>query len=196
MRVRKTAQDRAGDILVAALGLFQRHGYAEVQIEHIRAATGLSRGGFYHHFGSKAAVLQALVDQEQSALAKAAGPDLLALLRIGSGYRTAPPGVEASLSVPEDVTLYLGYLERAQDSHLAPLIEEALQRGGDLPMPAPHAAQIFLAVNHRITRQVLTGAWTRGEALSFTRSALLGCEAMLHRPGLFAPALDALEDGD
>ena len=195
MRVRKSARDRAGDILDAAFALFQANGYAAVQIEHIRAETGLSRGGFYHHFGSKAAVLKALVDREQSTLAKGSGTDLRALLTEGSAYLDATPGIEACLSDPDDITLYLGYLEYAQDTHLAPLIAEALQRSGDLPMPASHAAQIFLAVNHRITRQVLTGGWNKEESLFFTRSALLGFEKMLHRPGLFDQILTTSEEG-
>ncbi|WP_306044664.1 TetR/AcrR family transcriptional regulator [Nioella sp. MMSF_3534] len=193
MRVRKSSKDRVDQILDVALKLFLNHGYAEVQIEHIRAETGLSRGGFYHHFGSKSAVLQALVDREQKALAKAAGPDLCALLTKGSAYLDAPAGVEDSLTAPDDITLYLGYLETAQDRHLAPLIEEALSQSGNLPMPAEHAAQIILSVNHRITRQVLTGHWTQDAAVSFARSALIGCEAMLDKPGLFAPVLTALD---
>lgn len=194
MRIRKTPDQRRTDILDAALTLFRDKGYAEVQIEHIRKETGLSRGGFYHHFASKPAVMHALVDREQAELATRAGPDLAALLAKGSAYLSAEPGVEATLSQAEDITLYLGYLEEAQGRHLAPLIEAALSDTGPLPMPATHAAEIVLAVNHRITRQVMTGAWTAPDAIAFSRSALWACETMLDRPGLFAPVLAALED--
>lgn len=193
MRVRKSPEDRAGEILEAALRLFRERGYSSVQIEHIRAETSLSRGGFYHHFGSKSAVLRSLVEEEQKALAQRAGPDLLELLAGGSSYLDAAPGVEACLSDPDDIALYLGYLETAQDRQIAPLIEAALDQLGDLPMPAAHAAQIFLAVNHRITRQVLTGEWTRSEAISFTRSALAGFQTMLNRPNLFTPVMSAIK---
>ncbi|WP_420396169.1 TetR/AcrR family transcriptional regulator [Nioella sp.] len=193
MRVRKSSKDRVDQILDVALKLFLNHGYAEVQIEHIRAETGLSRGGFYHHFGSKSAVMQALVEREQKALAQATGPDLCALLTKGSAYLDATAGVEDSLSAPDDITIYLGYLEKAQDQFLAPLIEEALSQSGNLPMPAEHAAQIILSVNHRITRQVLTGQWAQDTAVFFARNALIGCEAMLEKPGLFAPVLTALD---
>ena len=195
MRIRKSPEHRINEILDVAFKLFRDHGYSAVQIEHIRAETGLSRGGFYHHFGSKSAVLQALVDREQKALAQAAGPDLCALLTKGSAYLDAPAGVEKSLSAPDDITLYLGYLETAQDRYLAPLIEEALSRNGNLPMPAAHAAQIILAVNHRITCKVMAGEWDEDDAISFTRSALTGCERMLQRPGLFSPVLVALDKG-
>lgn len=192
MRVRKSSEDRVGEILDIALTLFLERGYDAVQIEHIRTDSGLSRGGFYHHFGSKSALLQALVDREQQALAELAGPDLVALLSSGSVYLGGAPGVEISLSASDDIALYLGYLEQAQDRHIAPLVETALARTGDLPLSPAHGAEIILAVNHRITRQVLTGAWREDAALAFTRSALLACEAMLQRPGLFAPVLDAL----
>jgi AcrR family transcriptional regulator len=194
MRTRKTPDQRRTEILDAALWLFLDKGFTEVQIEHIRAETGLSRGGFYHHFGSKTAVMQALVDREQQGLASAAGPDLLALLTKGSAYLRAGSGVEESLSQAEDITLYLGFLEAAQDFHLAPLIETALSKDGPLPMPAEHAAQIILSVNHRITRQVMFGVWTDAQAVDFTRSALLACETMLGRKGLFAPVLAAFEE--
>lgn len=193
MRVRKSSEDRVDQILDVALRLFLSHGYSEVQIEHIRTGTALSRGGFYHHFGSKSVVMRALVDREQKALAATAGPDLVALLTSGSTYLDAAPGLESCLTAPDDVALYLGYLEQAQDQYLAPLIAEALTRSGDLPMPAEHAAQIILSVNHRITRQVLTGQWTQDAAVSFTRSALIGCETMLDRRGLFAPVLATLD---
>lgn len=193
MRVRKSPEDRVGEILDTALRLFLERGFAEVQIEHIRAATGLSRGGIYHHFGSKSAVMQALVEREQTALALAAGPDLVALLTRGSAYLDAEPSVETSLTTRDEIALYLNYLEQAQDTHLAPLIEEALRRAGSLPMPADHAAQIVMSVNHRINRKVLTGNWTKDETLAFTRSALLACEAMLLKPGFFAPVLAALD---
>lgn len=195
MRTRKTPDMRRTEILDVALGLFLDRGYSEVQIEHIRKESGLSRGGFYHHFASKPAVLQALVEREQAALAEAAGPDLVALLTRGSAYLQAEPGVEASLTQAEDITLYLGFLEEAQDRHLAPLVETALTLTGPLPMPADHATQILLAVNHRINRQVMAGAWTDRQAIAFTRSALLACETMLDREGFFSSVLAALEGG-
>ena len=40
-------------IVSAARGLFNRRGFAEVSIDDIMAAAGLTRGGFYNHFGAK-----------------------------------------------------------------------------------------------------------------------------------------------
>jgi TetR/AcrR family transcriptional repressor of nem operon len=43
-------------ILRAAGRLFRKHGYNGVGIETIMQEAGLTRGGFYHHFGSKQAL--------------------------------------------------------------------------------------------------------------------------------------------
>lgn len=40
-------------IVGAARRLFNRHGFEQVSIERIMSEAGLTRGGFYHHFGSK-----------------------------------------------------------------------------------------------------------------------------------------------
>ena len=37
----------------AARRLFNRHGFEQVSIDHVMIEAGLTRGGFYHHFGSK-----------------------------------------------------------------------------------------------------------------------------------------------
>lgn len=40
-------------IVESARKLFNRHGFEQVSIDRIMAEAGLTRGGFYHHFGSK-----------------------------------------------------------------------------------------------------------------------------------------------
>lgn len=40
-------------IIEAARGLFNRRGFAEVSIDEIMGAAGLTRGGFYNHFRNK-----------------------------------------------------------------------------------------------------------------------------------------------
>lgn len=51
-------------ILGEAGRLFRRHGYRGVGIDRIMAAAHLTRGGFYAHFPSKAALFEAVVDQQ------------------------------------------------------------------------------------------------------------------------------------
>lgn len=67
MRVRKPPKDQATKILDAASRLRLEQGCHAAQIEHIRAASGLSRGGFCHHVRPGSAVLQALVVRERPA---------------------------------------------------------------------------------------------------------------------------------
>lgn len=40
-------------IVHAARRLFNRHGFEQVSIDQVMSEAGMTRGGFYHHFGSK-----------------------------------------------------------------------------------------------------------------------------------------------
>lgn len=51
----KTAENRA-KVIDAALGLFQRRGFAGVGVAELMGAAGLTHGGFYNHFESKTAL--------------------------------------------------------------------------------------------------------------------------------------------
>ena len=50
-------------IVVAARRLFNRHGFAGVSIDDIMGEAGLTRGGFYNHFGTKEELYAAVVSQ-------------------------------------------------------------------------------------------------------------------------------------
>jgi AcrR family transcriptional regulator len=54
----RTARDQ---IVQAALGVFAMKGYAAASMDDICLAAGCSKGGLYHHFPTKAAVLSAVV---------------------------------------------------------------------------------------------------------------------------------------
>jgi len=49
----KAAENRA-KVVDAALGLFQRRGFSNVGVAELMGAAGLTHGGFYNHFESKA----------------------------------------------------------------------------------------------------------------------------------------------
>ena len=51
----KAAENRA-KVVDAALGLFQRRGFADVGVAELMGAAGLTHGGFYNHFASKDAL--------------------------------------------------------------------------------------------------------------------------------------------
>ncbi|WP_272476856.1 TetR/AcrR family transcriptional regulator [Baekduia alba] len=55
------AQDTRSAVLDAAARLFDTRGYPSVSIADLTAASGVSNGSIYHHFGAKDGVLAALV---------------------------------------------------------------------------------------------------------------------------------------
>jgi TetR/AcrR family transcriptional repressor of nem operon len=57
-------------ILATAARLFRTHGYGAVGIDRLMAEAGLTRGGFYNHFPSKAALLEAVLTDRHGLLEK------------------------------------------------------------------------------------------------------------------------------
>jgi AcrR family transcriptional regulator len=65
-------------IIAAATTLFADLGYADVSIEQVLQASGVSRGALYHHFASKETLFEAVVealeiDVAQKVVARSAG---------------------------------------------------------------------------------------------------------------------------
>lgn len=112
-------------ILREAGRLFRRHGYRGVGIDQIMAAARLTRGGFYAHFSSKAALFAAVVDQ---------GTDFGNRLREARGGGT-PKSVDGACEV---VSAYLDPANRekvARGCTLATLTQDVPRTG-----PAAKAA--------------------------------------------------------
>lgn len=65
----KHAEETRRALLRAARRLFARHGYAGTGIDQIAAAAGATRGAVYHHFDGKEALVLAVLDEMQAALA-------------------------------------------------------------------------------------------------------------------------------
>jgi TetR/AcrR family acrAB operon transcriptional repressor len=61
-RTKEEAAQTRQDLLEAALTSFSQQGYAAARLEDIAEAAGVTRGAIYHHFGSKAELFQALVE--------------------------------------------------------------------------------------------------------------------------------------
>lgn len=203
MRTRKSPQERRNEILDVAQRLFAAEGYSQVQVEDMLKASGLSRGGFYHHFKSKADVLEGLIERETIELAATATSNsegvFHGLLVAGSRYRGANPGVLDTLSRSPDVADYLHFAESAQRRHLCGPLSEAVQSAIDAgryePSPPEHVADLFLAVNARINRMRLTGQWTDAEALAYSRTALRAIGALLGAQDEFLNLANALQTG-
>lgn len=62
-RVSKAPERRREELMDAALGLCRDVGYENLLIEQVTSAIGVAKGTFYYHFGSKDALLTALVDR-------------------------------------------------------------------------------------------------------------------------------------
>jgi AcrR family transcriptional regulator len=63
IRVTKDPAVRREELLDITFDLCRSHGYAAIRVEQIVQAAGVAKGTFYHYFGSKDAVLEALVER-------------------------------------------------------------------------------------------------------------------------------------
>lgn len=62
-RVLKAPAVRRAELIDCAQGLFLTRGYEATTINDVIAATGLSKGAFYHHFRSKEDLLEAIAER-------------------------------------------------------------------------------------------------------------------------------------
>ena len=100
---REQTADNKARVLDAALSLFAERGFAGVAVSELMAEAGLTHGGFYNHFASKAAL-----EAEACALAfdRALGP-------VGR-VAARPAGAERRAALKLYVERYLS--ERARDA--------------------------------------------------------------------------------
>jgi AcrR family transcriptional regulator len=61
-RTKEEAEQTRRDILAAALSTFSSQGYERTRLEDVGEAASVTRGAIYHHFGSKAGLFLALVE--------------------------------------------------------------------------------------------------------------------------------------
>src|SRR2546423_12134841 len=87
-RVERGRTTRDG-LIAAARELFGRHGYEGASINAVLEATGVARGALSHHFATKEALFDAVLDQEVARIARSAATaaraadDPIASLRAG-----------------------------------------------------------------------------------------------------------------
>lgn len=62
-RQQSRSQRTRDQIAAAALGVFATKGYAEASMDDVCTAAGCSKGGLYHHFPAKTAVLEAVIER-------------------------------------------------------------------------------------------------------------------------------------
>ena len=62
-RTKEEADQTRQDLLDAALTVFSQKGYTAARLEDVARTAGVTRGAIYHHFGSKADLYSALIDE-------------------------------------------------------------------------------------------------------------------------------------
>jgi AcrR family transcriptional regulator len=186
MRTRLTKTDRRKDILNKARMLIATRGYAQTEMEDIRLECKLSRGGLYHHFGNKRAVLNALIEEEVTGLARVLDEakiwPIAALLDFGSSHLGNDQGILADLNTKEERLEYLSSLELAFDQHLTPILGKKMQQHVLPTFDAMHVVELFMTVNMHINRRQILGDWTEERAAGFAATALQALVPFLNDP--------------
>lgn len=124
-------------IMAAARTLFRDQGYEAVSIDHIAARAGCTKGAVYHHFASKQAIFDQLVDEVQGELAArlaarggSPGGGAAALAGAFCAYLEAANAADARRIVLIDGPVVLGWARWRQidDAHFAGMVRGGLGR--------------------------------------------------------------------
>lgn len=196
MRTRLSRSERQSDILAKARHLILARGLANTEMEDIRQACGISRGGLYHHYANKRAILAALIKAEVEELAqvlvKARDCALTALLTAGSAHLGAGTGILSGLQTREERVEYLSCLEQAFDTCLREPLRARLQDEIAPEVDPGHVAELFLTINAHINRREILGDWSPSQAASFAATALRMMAPMLRDPRSLDPIMNDL----
>ena len=139
----KKGDARRSELLAASEKLFYTKGYENTSVQDILDAVGFSKGGFYHHFDSKMAVLEAICQQRaeeicQSAMKAAAQPNLSAceklnvLLASSTLWQSDHPGFVMLLiqaAYCENGALMREKMKACQLSGMQDVLEGVLREG-------------------------------------------------------------------
>ena len=118
---KKTSRDTEGRIIQAAWDLFSRQGYDDTTVEEIIAASGTSRGSFYHYFEGKDALLSSLsylFDRKYEELFPNLDPDTDRFEQLMYLNRELFAMIENSVSLDLLARLYSSQLITRGDKHL------------------------------------------------------------------------------
>jgi len=197
MRTRLSKNERRDDILKEARQLFAKKGLTGTEMEDIRLACGISRGGLYHHFSNKRAVLYALVEGEVALVAGALNsedvPPIPALLLAGSSHLGCDAGVVSALKTQAEKLDYLSALELAFESALRESLSDRLKsyvREGTNPN---HVSELFLTINSHINRREILGHWSSAQAAGFASTSLEALAPLLKSSADLDPFISDLK---
>jgi AcrR family transcriptional regulator len=192
---------RREEFVVAAQALMASKGYQLVSIQDVLDATGSSKGAFYHYFGSKADLLEAIVDKMTATVLTDAlpllddttipAPEKLSGLfgRISSWKTERKELLLALLETwysDENVVVREKFRRHAAERLtplLARIIEQGNAEGTFHASVSPGAADVFVAL--------LLGLNEHAGHLFLARQA--GERSLAEVEGTFAAYVDALE---
>lgn len=197
MRTRLTRNERRADILNKARRLIKKRGLDSTEMEDIRRACGISRGGLYHHFQNKRAVLDALVEDEVAQLAEILKDietcPIPALLQAGSGHLGNDPGVISDLRTTGEKLDYLSSLEQAHAACLSDILRDRLKPFTRPKVDPGHVAELFLTINAHINRREILNHWTSAEAAGFAATGLEALAPFLKSCSELEPIISKLK---
>jgi AcrR family transcriptional regulator len=170
---RRTQAQRAADtrdaLIAAARQLFAAHGFADVALETIVRAAGVTRGALYHHFADKTELFAAVFEQVEGELAARMGQAIVAanqtdpvtIMRLGVDFwldASSDPEVQRIVLV--DAPAVLGWARwteignRYNIGFVRDLLAGAIELGRIPPQPVEATALTMLGAMREATLYV------------------------------------------
>lgn len=170
---RRTQAERAAEtreaLIAAARPLFAAHGFAEVSLETIVRAAGVTRGALYHHFADKTELFAAIFERVEGevatrmaeAIAAANEADPVEVMRLGAGFWLdvcSDPEIQRITLV--DAPAVLGWTrwteigDRYNTGLVRELLANAVETGRIPPQPIDATALTLLGAMREATLYV------------------------------------------
>jgi AcrR family transcriptional regulator len=170
---RRTQAERAAEtrnaLIAAARPLFAAQGFAEVALEAIVRAAGVTRGALYHHFADKTELFAAVFEQVEEEVAVRMGQaiaasnqtDPIEVMRLGAGFwldACSDPEVQRIVLV--DAPAVLGWTRwteignRYNIGMVRALLSDAVETGRIPPQPIEATVLTILGAMREATLYV------------------------------------------
>ena len=170
---RRTQAERAAEtrdaLIAAARPLFAAQGFAEVALETIVRAAGVTRGALYHHFADKTELFAAVFEQVEGEVAARMGEAIAAsnetdpveVMRLGAGFwldACSDPEVQRIVLV--DAPAVLGWTRWTEIGNryniglVRALLTGAVETGRIPPQPIEATALTLLGAMREVTLYV------------------------------------------
>jgi AcrR family transcriptional regulator len=179
---RERRERTVGALLTAATELIGERGYAAVTVDDVVIRAGVAKGAFYHHFASKVALLDRLVDDLQAAIARELAehrtPDPLTASDLASALEAylrlaARPERRRILLVDGPEVLGWERWRAIDDRHFA-----AMTRAGIGQIASVQDTDVLEAVSRLVLGAVMEAALVTGRASDTEEAAARFGEAL------------------